>query len=78
MAPNCRIPPELRIPDCVDEAITAFLRAIDAGFLPLSFVGDNGNVVDLVNEGRGQLAARYAEWRAKYSQQRIADDADPA
>ena len=71
---NGVVPPEILIPDCVDEAILAFLRAIDQGLLPLSFTAENGDVVDLVKDGRGELAARYAEWRAKYSQQRFNDD----
>jgi hypothetical protein len=44
--------------------------------LPLSFTTENGDVVDLVKDGQGELAAHYAEWRAKYSQQRIGDDAE--
>ena len=71
---NGQVPPQVLIPDCVDEAIFAFLRAIDQGLLPLSYVTENGETVDLVKEGRGQLAAMYMAndgWRAKYSKERI-------
>ena len=72
-----QVPPHVLIPDCVDEAIYAFLRAIDQGLLPLSYVAENGETVDLVKEGRGELAARYMAadgWRAKYSKERIGED----
>ncbi len=74
---NGHVPPQVLIPDCVDEAIYAFLRAIDQGLLPLSYVSENGETVDLVKEGRGELAARYMAkdgWRAKYSKERINED----
>ena len=72
-----QVPPQVLIPDCVDEAIYAFLRAIDQGLLRLSYVSENGETVDLVKEGRGELAARYMAadgWRAKYSKERINED----
>ncbi len=72
-----KVPPEVLIPDCVDEALFAFLRAIDQGLLRLSFTAESGETVDLVKEGRGELAARYISsggWRAKYSKERFADD----
>ncbi len=74
---NGQVPPQVLIPDCVDEAIYAFLRAIDQGLLPLSYVSENGETVDLVKEGRGELAAKYMAadgWRAKYSKERINED----
>lgn len=76
---NGHVPPQVLIPDCVDEAIYAFLRAIDQGLLPLSYVSENGETVDLVKEGRGELAARYMApdgWRAKYSKERINEDVE--
>ena len=76
---NGQVPPDVLIPDCVDEAIYAFLRAIDQGLLPLSYVAENGETVDLVKEGRGELAARYMAadgWRAKYSKERIGEDVE--
>lgn len=72
-----KVPPRVLIPDCVDEAIFAFLRAIDQGLLRLSFTAENGETVDLVKEGRGELATRYIEsggWRAKYSKERFFDN----
>lgn len=61
----------------MDEAIVAFLRAIDQGQLPLSFIAENGDVVDLVKEGQGQLVAYDGQSRAKYSKQRPGDDTAP-
>lgn len=72
-----QVPAQVLIPDCVDEAIVAFLRAIDQGLLRLSFVTDNGETVDPAKEGRGELAGRYLArdgWRAKYSKERIGED----
>ena len=74
---NGKVPPHVLIPDCVDEAIFAFLRAIDQGLLRLSFTTESGETVDLAKEGRGELAARYMApdgWRAKYSEKRINED----
>lgn len=74
---NGKVPPRVLIPDCVDEALFAFLRAIDNGLLRLSFTAENGETVDLVKAGRGELAARYMAsdgWRAKYSKERFFDD----
>ncbi|MBK9263247.1 MAG: hypothetical protein IPM54_26025 [Polyangiaceae bacterium] len=72
-----KVPPQVLIPDCVDETIFAFLRAIDQGILRLSFTAESGETVDLVKEGRGELGARYmasSGWRAKYSKERFVDD----
>ena len=72
-----QVPPEVLIPDCVDETIFAFLRAIDQGKLRLSFTADSGETVDLVKEGAGTLAKQYMAsggWRAKYSKERFFDD----
>lgn len=72
-----KVPPQVLIPDCVDETIFAFLRAIDQGLLRLSFTTESGETVDLVKEGRGELGARYMAsggWRAKYSKERFVDD----
>lgn len=66
------------IPDCVDDAIFYLLHAIDAGALHLSFVASDGSVVDLTNEGEGELAGWYMMskegWRSQYTEQRFADD----
>lgn len=73
-----RVPPEVVIPDCVDETIVTFLRAIDQGLLPLSYTAENGDCIDLVKEGRAELAAKYLApdgWRARFSKERFTDDA---
>ncbi len=72
---NGKVPPEVLIPDCVDETIFAFLRAIDQGLLPLSFLAENGEMVDLTKVGN--LATRFVEpggWRDTFSNERIAHD----
>jgi len=72
---NGRVPPEVLIPDCIDETIFTFLRAIDKGLLPLSFVAENGETVDLTKAGN--LAERYIEpggWRDQFSKERIGQD----
>jgi hypothetical protein len=68
------VPPHVLIPDCVDETILAFLRAIDQGLLRLSFTAASGDTVDLAKEGLSKLSERYAGWRAKHSKERFADD----
>lgn len=70
-----QVPPEVLIPDCVDETIFTFLRAIDQGLLPLSFTAENGETVDLTKPGN--LANRYIEpggWRDQFSKERIGQD----
>ncbi len=66
------------IPDCIDDALFHLLNAIDSGALRLSFVASNGSVVDLTNEGEGELAGWYMMskegWRSRFTQQRFADD----
>jgi len=72
---NGKVPPEVLIPDCVDETIFTFLRAIDKGLLPLSFTAENGETVDLTKDGN--LAGRYIEpggWRDQFSKERIGKD----
>jgi hypothetical protein len=74
LASGGAVPPEVLIPDCVDETILAFLRAIDQGLLPLSFTAQSGETVELRQAGEGRLAERYSEWRARYTKERFADD----
>lgn len=65
------------IPDTVDETVFHLLRAIDQGFLKLSFTAANGKKVDLPTDGLGELAGWYmgsGGWRALYSQARFVDD----
>jgi len=72
---NGKVPPEVLIPDCVDETIFTFLRAIDKGLLPLSFTAENGETIDLTKDGN--LAGRYIEpggWRDQFSKERIGKD----
>lgn len=74
---NGKVPPEVLIPDCVDETIFTFLRAIDKGLLPLSFTAENGELVDLVKDGQGKLADEYIRpggWRDQFSKERIHSD----
>jgi hypothetical protein len=69
-----KVPPEVLIPDCVDETIFTFLRAIDKGLLLLSFTAENGEMVDLVNDGQGKLADEYIRpggWRDQFSKERV-------
>ncbi len=65
------------IPDCVDETLANLMQAVDEGILRISFLASNGNVVDLTNDGMGELAGWYMGgdgWTSKYSQQRFVDD----
>jgi hypothetical protein len=67
------------IPDCIDDALFYLLYAIDSGTLRLSFTAANGTVVDLSNEGIGELAGWYMGsdgWRRRYSEQRFFDDCE--
>jgi hypothetical protein len=67
------------IPDCVDDTLFYLLHAIDSGALRISFVASNGNVVDLADQGLGELAGWFMGsdgWRRQYSQQRFADDVE--
>lgn len=65
------------IPDSVDETIFYLLQAIDSGVLRITFVAGNGQVVDLSEEGMGELAGWYmgsGGWRSEYSSERFIDD----
>jgi hypothetical protein len=64
------------VADCIDEAIFNLLFAIDDGSLKLSFQASNGVMVDLTQEGLGELGGWYVGsggWRAMYSEQRVND-----
>lgn len=64
---------EVTVPDTVDEAVFFLLAAIDQGILRLSYTTDQGELVDLSDEGLGELAGWYVGpdgWRAQYSDQR--------
>ena len=66
------------IPDCVDDVLFHLLHAIDSGALRLSYAASNGEVVDLVGDGMGELAGWYMMskegWRSQYTRQRFTDD----
>jgi hypothetical protein len=65
------------IPDSIDETIFQLLDAIDQGLLPLSFTSSNGTIVNLAEEGMGELAGWYMSsggWRGLYSNERVHDD----
>ena len=65
------------IPDCVDKTIFHLLYAIDQGAIRLSFQSQDGNFVDLTEEGLSELAGWFmgsGGWRAMYSSERFHDD----
>jgi hypothetical protein len=65
------------VPDIVDNAVFHLLNAIDGGDLRISFTASNGRTIDLMAEGRGELAGWYmgsGGWRALYSKERYIDD----
>ena len=88
--PNARTPIALRwqqagddhairtvIPDAIDEAVGALLRAVDNGELRLKFVAKSGKEIDLTEDGLGELVGWYigtGGWRAMYSGERFVDD----
>ena len=65
------------ISDVVDETIANLLLTIDQELLPMSYTASNGNKVNLVEEGRGELSGWYGGspgWRTLYTSERFADD----
>ncbi len=69
------------IPDCVDEALFFLLKAIDEGLLKVQFVAADGTVVDLSEEGLGELAGWYSGpggFCDTYSQMRLTNIVDSA
>jgi hypothetical protein len=63
------------IPDVVDDTIFYLLRAIDEGFLQLSFTDSNGKTINLSKESPDELGGWYSgEWRGKYTKERFIDD----
>jgi hypothetical protein len=74
-------PPEgfarVLIPDIVDDTIFYLLQAIDQGEIRLRYTASNGTVVDLTEDGRGELSGWFVgseSWREKYSNARFVDD----
>jgi len=67
----------LLIPDIVDDTVFHLLRAIDQGLLRISFTASNEKVIDLPEDGLGELAGWYmgsGGWRSMFSRERFADD----
>ena len=67
------------IMDSVDSAIFYLLQMIDQQVLRLSYMTEEGDVVDLSEEGLGELSGWYmgtgsGGWRIRYSEQRFVDD----
>jgi hypothetical protein len=65
------------IPDIVDDTIFYLLQAIDQGSLRLAYTASNGKVVDLTDQGLGELSGWFAGsdgWREMYSKERFVDD----
>jgi hypothetical protein len=65
------------IPDVVDETIFYLLRAIDQGLLRITYSASNGKVVDLTEQGLGELSGWYTGsggWREMFSKERFVDD----
>lgn len=68
---------DVLIPDIVDDTVFHLLRAIDQGLLRFSFTASNGKVVNLPEDGLGELSGWYmgsGGWRAMYSNERFVDD----
>lgn len=66
------------IPDIVDNTIFHLLNAIDNTELHLTFTTKKGHTVDLLKEGKSEIAGEYlgGKWRAEVSSKRFVDDAD--
>lgn len=65
------------IPDCVDETIFHLLQAIDQGAIQLSFRSENGEFIDLTQDGQSELAGwfmAHGGWRSTYATERFNDD----
>ena len=63
------------VPDCVDETIFSLLHAIDEGSIKLSFLSEDGEMVDLNKEGLGELAGFFmGGWRKQFSSEKLNDD----
>jgi hypothetical protein len=65
------------IPDIVDSTIAHLLGAIDQEVLPLLFTASSGKTIDLATAPTepGGLSGWYgAEWRLKYTKERVIDD----
>jgi hypothetical protein len=69
---------ETLIADCVDDALSCLLRAVDQEVLRISFRASNGKIVDLSEEGLGELCGWYngskKGWRTMYAKERFVDD----
>ena len=61
------------IPDIVDEALHAFLRAIDQDVLHLKYVDRAGREIDLNEESQGEFGGWFGDWRTAFSKERYND-----
>ena len=65
------------IPDVVDDTLFYLFRAIDEGFLKISYTASNGQTVNLNSAGGGELSgwiANRGAWIAQYSKERFVDN----
>ena len=65
------------IPDIVDVVVFYILAAIDQDTIRLSYRASDGSLVDLTEQGDGELGGLFMErggWREKYSKERFFDD----
>jgi hypothetical protein len=63
------------VPDVVDSVLFYLLKAIDNGDLSISWRSADGRMVDLTQEGQGELAGLLAgddpdAWRPRFSKRR--------
>jgi hypothetical protein len=65
------------IPDIVDETLSYLLSAIDNRLLPLSFTASDGTVVDMAEDGYGELSGWLSGagsgWVDRFSKERYVD-----
>ena len=69
----------MSVPDIVDEVVFQFLRAIDQEQLELLYKASTGTVVDLSQDGLGELSGWFmgsGGWRSAYATERFVDDFD--
>ena len=62
------------IPDCVDIAIGAFLRAVDQEMIKISFAGEDREIAEIPEDELGTLVGWYMGadgWAARFSGQRF-------
>lgn len=66
---------EMVISDVVDSVIFCLFNALDEGTFRLYIKDKNDKLIDLTNEGFGELGGWYmGEWRSKFTKQRCFND----